>query len=128
MREIGIRLCYIKNYTKTTIQPDFRWKLRNILKEQFDPVEPNAVWCLDITYIGIYTGFVYLTSIMDLYFRKIIPWVLSDTLEAKWVTDAIGRRRKHGAWISQSSCTATVEYGIPMKHIWGDRRLGKELF
>ena len=81
MREIGIRACYTKPYTKTTIQPDFSRKLRNILKEQFDPVEPNAVWCSDITYVWTYTGFVYLTSIMDLYSRKIISWVLSDTLE-----------------------------------------------
>ena len=94
MREIGIRACYTKHYTKTTIQPDFSRKLRNILKEQFAPMEPNAVWCSDITYIWTYTGFVYLTSTMDLYSRKIISWVLSDTLEAKWVVEAIGKAKK----------------------------------
>ena len=36
---------------KTTIQLDFSRKLRNILKEQFHPQTPNAVWCSDITYI-----------------------------------------------------------------------------
>lgn len=94
MREIGIRACYTKHSVKTTIQPDFSKKLRNLLKEQFDPEEPNAVWCSDITYIWTYTGFVYLTSIMDLYSRKIISWVLSDTLEAKWVVEAIGKAKK----------------------------------
>ena len=38
----------------------------------FTPERPNAVWCSDITYIWIADGFVYLTSIMDLYSRKII--------------------------------------------------------
>ena len=94
MREIGIKACYIKHSIKTTIQPDLNRKLRNILKQQFDPEEPNAVWCSDITYIWTYTGFVYLTSIMDLYSRKIIAWVLSDTLEAKWVVEAIEKAKR----------------------------------
>ena len=94
MREMNIKACYIKHYAKTTIQSDFSKKLENILKEQFNPKEPNAVWCSDITYIWTYTGFVYLTSIMDLYSRKIISWVLSDTLETKWVIEAIEKAKK----------------------------------
>lgn len=72
MRKIGIKACYIKHSIKTTIQPDFNRKHRNILKQQFNPKDPNAVWCSNITYIWTNTGFVYLTSIMDLYSRKII--------------------------------------------------------
>lgn len=94
MRKMGIRAYYIKHSIKTTIQPDFNRKLKNILKQQFNPKEPNAVWCSDITYIWTYTGFVYLTSIMDLYSRKIIAWVLSDTLEAKWVVEAIEKAKR----------------------------------
>lgn len=37
---------------------------------------PDAIWCTDITYIWTYEGFVYLTSIMDLYSRKIISFLL----------------------------------------------------
>ena len=43
MRKMGIRACYIKHSIKTTIQPDFNRKLKNILKQQFNPEEPNAV-------------------------------------------------------------------------------------
>lgn len=64
-------------------------ELKNILDEQFNPQEPDAVWCSDITYIWTHEGFVYLTSIMDLYSRKIIAWVLSNTLEAKWIIEAV---------------------------------------
>ena len=66
----------------------------NILKEDFYPEEPDAVWCSDIPYIWTDKGFVYLTSIMDLYARKIIAWVLSDTLEAKHVIKAVEKARK----------------------------------
>ena len=93
MRELGIRAQYVKPYTVTTIDPDFSGRLKNILDEKFNPQEPDAVWCSDITYIWTFEGFVYLTSIMDLYSRKIIAWVLSDTLEAKWVVEAVEKAK-----------------------------------
>lgn len=93
MREMGIKAQYIKPYTITTIDSNFSDELKNILAEEFNPAEPDAVWCSDITYIWTFAGFVYLTSIMDLYSRKIIAWILSDTLEAKWVVDAIHKAK-----------------------------------
>lgn len=94
MRELGIKAQYVKPYTVTTIEPDISSRLRNILKEKFNPEEPDAVWCSDITYIWTYEGFVYLTSIMDLYSRKIISWVLSDTLEAAYVVKAVEKAKR----------------------------------
>lgn len=89
MKELGIKACYIRPYVRTTMDPDFDESLKNLLQEQFDPEKPNAIWCSDITYIHTEEGFVYLTSIMDLYSRKIIAWRLSDTLEAKWVVECV---------------------------------------
>lgn len=94
MRELGIKAQYIKPYTVTTIDSDFSSGLKNILDERFNPERPDAVWCSDITYIWTFEGFVYLTSIMDLYSRKIIAWVLSDTLEAKHVTKAVRKAKQ----------------------------------
>ena len=93
MRELGIKAQYVKPYTVTTIDSDISEDLKNILDEQFNPAEPDAVWCSDITYIWTFAGFVYLTSIMDLYSRKIIAWVLSDTLEAKWLIEAVTKAK-----------------------------------
>ena len=72
MREMGLKAQWIKPYTITTIALDFSETYKNILKKQFNPDTPDAVWCSDITYIWTFDGFVYLTSIMDLYSRKII--------------------------------------------------------
>lgn len=91
---MGIKAQYIKPYTVTTIDSDFSSELKNILDERFNPERPDAVWCSDITYIWTFEGFVYLTSIMDLYSRKIIAWVLSDTLEAKHVTKAVRKEKQ----------------------------------
>lgn len=93
MKEMGIHAQYIKHYTQTTKNSDFSEELKNVLDEQFNPECPNEVWCSDITYIWTYSGFVYLTSIMDLYSRKIISWVLSDTLETKWVVEAVNKAK-----------------------------------
>ena len=94
MRELGIKAQYVKPYTVTTIDSDFSEELKNILDEKFNPAEPDAVWCSDITYIWTFAGFVYLTSIMDLYSRKIIAWVLSYTLEAKWIIEAVTKAQR----------------------------------
>ena len=93
MREMGIKAQWIKPWIATTIDSDFSEEYKNILDEQFNPDNPDAVWCSDITYIWTYEGFVYLTSIMDLYSRKIISWVLSDTLETKWVVEAVNKAK-----------------------------------
>ncbi|MFR4146082.1 MAG: transposase [Mediterraneibacter gnavus] len=53
-----------------------------------------SVCSADTTYIWTFEGFVYLTSIMDLYSRKIISWVLSETLGASHVVECI-EKAKH---------------------------------
>lgn len=93
MKELKIKAQYVKPYTVTTKNSDFSSKLKNILDEQFNPTSPNAAWCTDITYIWTYTGFIYLTSIMDLYSRKIIAWTLSETLEVSCVIDTINKAK-----------------------------------
>lgn len=94
MREMGLKAHYIKPYTQTTIDSDFSQSLQNIVDEQFNPEEPNTVWVSDITYIWTFEGFVYLTSIMDLFSRKIICWVLSRTLEAVHVVEAVEKAKE----------------------------------
>ena len=95
MREMGLKAQWIKHYTITTIALDLSGTYKNILKKQFNPDTSDVVWCSDITYIWTFDGFVYLTSIMDLYSRKIIAWELSRTLEAKWITRAVEKAKKN---------------------------------
>lgn len=44
---------------------------------------PNQVWAIDITYIPMKNGFMYLTAIIDVYSRSIVGWGISNTLEAE---------------------------------------------
>lgn len=47
---------------------------------------PNEVWAIDISYIPMARGFMYLAAIMDLHSRYIVGWSISNTLEAGWIT------------------------------------------
>jgi transposase InsO family protein len=94
MKEMGIRAIYRKKWVKTTIDSDFSSKLENLLKRNFKAIKPNTIWVTDITYIWTITGFVYLTSIMDLFSRKIIAWELTDSLTVDCVTNCIIKAKK----------------------------------
>lgn len=49
----------------------------------------NQVWSLDISYIPMRRGFMYIVAIMDVYSRYILGWSLSNTMEAEWVVDLL---------------------------------------
>ena len=57
----------------------------------------NQVWAVDITYIPMQHGHMYLTAIIDWHSRYIVGWELSDTLEAAPVLEALKIAiEKHG--------------------------------
>lgn len=89
MRELKIRAIWVSPYKRTTIDPDFDNKLKNILDRNFKPSSPNTVWVTDITYVWTLSGFVYLTTVLDLYSRIVVGWHLSDSLSTEGVLKAI---------------------------------------
>jgi putative transposase len=56
----------------------------------------NQVWAVDITYIKLSTGFVYLISIIDVYSRFIIAWSISLTLEEGPCLETLAEALKTG--------------------------------
>ena len=57
----------------------------------------NQVWAMDITYIPMKTGFMYLTAIIDLHSRYVVQWSLSNTMSAEWCTEVLQEAIKnHG--------------------------------
>ena len=93
MKEMGLQAQWVKPWIATTKDSDFSKQLHNILEQRFHPDSPNTVWCTDITYLWTYEGFVYLTTIMDLYARKIIAWTLSRSLDVSCVLETIDKAK-----------------------------------
>jgi len=58
-------------------------------------VRPNQVWSVDITYIRLSRGFVYLVAIMDWYSRKVLSWRLSNTMDAGFCVDSLEEAIRH---------------------------------
>lgn len=59
--------------------------------------QPNQVWCADITYIPMRSGFLYLVAIMDWYSRKVLAWRLSSSMDADFCVEALKEAlAKHG--------------------------------
>lgn len=52
---------------------------------------PNHVWGIDITYIRLHQGWMYLVAILDWYSRFVVSWSLDQTLEMPFVLDAVDR-------------------------------------
>jgi putative transposase len=50
---------------------------------------PNQVWQVDITYLRMEGGFVYLVAIIDVYSRYIVSWSLSNTLDTGFCIEAL---------------------------------------
>jgi len=53
------------------------------------PKHPDHIWGIDITYIRMTGGFMYLVAIIDWYSRYIVSWELSSTLEKGFVLRAL---------------------------------------
>lgn len=49
---------------------------------------PDQVWCADVTYVPMVSGFMYLVAVMDWWSRFVLAWRLSNTLEAGFCVDA----------------------------------------
>ena len=77
MRELGLRSKLSKKFKVTTNSKHNYLVVENILNRLFTVSNPSKVWVSDITYIQTKTGFLYLTTIIDLYDRKVIGWSLS---------------------------------------------------
>ncbi|BDS11456.1 IS3 family transposase [Aureispira anguillae] len=50
---------------------------------------PNQVWAMDITYIPMPKGFLYLTAVIDLYSRFVVSWSISNTMDALWCKNTL---------------------------------------
>ena len=61
----------------------------NVLNREFEAEAPDQKWVTDITYIPTAEGWLYLTTVMDLYSRRIVGWSMASRYSSKLVKDAL---------------------------------------
>lgn len=85
LRLMGIEAIYAKPRTSL---PEPGHQIYPYLLRDLEVSGPDQVWCSDITYVPMATGFMYLVAVMDWWSRYVLGWRLSNTLEAAFCVDA----------------------------------------
>jgi putative transposase len=94
MRRMGIEALYRKRSTSRR-QPGsavYPYLLRGLSVDR-----PNQVWAMDITYIPMAKGFVFLAAVMDWHSRRVLAWKVSITMDVGFCMEAVEEAlKRHG--------------------------------
>lgn len=115
LRLMGLMAIYPKKNLSKLGQAIY---IRPYLLKGINIVRPNQVWAIDITYIPLSRGFLYLTAIIDIYSRYVVGWCVSNSLDASYslnvMKDAVLRHGKpeiiNSDQGSQFTCHDWIEY------------------
>ncbi len=86
MKRMGIEALYRK---PNTSKPEPGHKIYPYLLRNLPVIRPNQVWAMDITYVPMARGFVYLAAVVDWFSRRVLAWRLSITMEAGFCVEAL---------------------------------------
>ena len=86
MRRMGIEALYRR---PRTTKPEPGHKIYPYLLRGTEITRPNQVWAMDITYIPMARGFVYLAVVLDWATRRVLSWRLSITMEAAFCVETL---------------------------------------
>jgi putative transposase len=86
MRRMGIEALYRR---PNTSKPCPGHKIYPYLLRGLAVERPNQVWAMDITYIPMARGFVYLAAVVDWFSRRVLAWRVSITLEVDFCLEAV---------------------------------------
>jgi putative transposase len=94
MKCMGIEAIYRR---PNTSKPAPGHKIYPYLLRKMAVDRPNQVWAMDITYIPMARGFVYLAAVVDWFSRRVLAWRVSITMETEFCLDAVEEAlAKHG--------------------------------
>jgi len=98
IRRLMRKMCIEAIYPKINLSRLGKAKyIHPYLLREIEIIRPNQVWAIDISYVPMKKGFMYLTVVIDWYSRCIVGWQLSNTLEAETQTDLVERLvKKYG--------------------------------
>lgn len=86
MKKMAIEALYRR---PNTSKPAPGHKIYPYLLRNLAVTRPNQVWAMDITYVPMARGFVYLAAVIDWFSRKVLAWRLSITLSADFCVEAL---------------------------------------
>ncbi|CAN1504442.1 Tra5 Transposase and inactivated derivatives [Burkholderiaceae bacterium] len=117
MRKMGIEATYRKSNTS---QRNFAHKVYPYLLRNLTIDRVNQVWAMDITYLPMKRGFLYLAAVIDWLSRKILSFRLSNTMHTDFCIEAVHEAiQKYGVPeimnTDQGSQFTSLEFTAPLK-------------
>ena len=119
MRRMGITALYRR---PRTTQPHPGHRVFPYLLRTLEVTAPDQVWAMDITYLPMRRGFLYLVAVLDWATRRVLAWRLSNTLTVDCCLDALAAAsRAHGCPVilntdQGSQFTSTAFVGLVQQH------------
>ena len=86
MRRMGVEAIYRR---PNTSMPAPGHRIYPYLLRTLAITRPNQVWAMDISYIPMARGFVYLAAVVDWFSRRVLAWRLSITMETSFCIEAL---------------------------------------
>jgi len=86
MPRMGIEALY--RHPRTT-QPHPGHRVFPYLLRELEILQPNHVWAMDLTYIPMRRGFLYLVAVLDWATRRVLAWGLSNTMTTDCCLDTL---------------------------------------
>jgi transposase InsO family protein len=112
MKKKNIRSVTVKRFKQTTNSNHHYGLVENKLSQEFTTTGYNQVWFSDITYIRTGEGWLYLTSVIDLFDRKVIGWQLGNSLRAEdTVIPALNKACSNRGYTSRSAAYFSFRQG-----------------
>jgi len=95
-----------RKWVTTTVRDHSARPAPDLVDRNFTATGPNQLWVADITYIPIWSGFMYLAVVLDVWSRKVVGWSMQSHLGSEIVLAALDmalvRRRPRGEVIHHS--------------------------
>ena len=86
MKRMGIEALYRR---PNTSKPAPGHKIYPYLLRGLAVARPNQVWAMDITYVPMARGFIYLAAVVDWFSRRVLSWRVSITMEVEFCLEAV---------------------------------------
>ena len=89
MRRQGLQGARRGKVKRTTIADPQAVRAGDLVKRDFNPEAPDRLWVADFTYVLTWSGWVYVSFVIDAYARRILGWRCSTRMTTPLVLDAI---------------------------------------
>lgn len=106
MRAADLSGLHKRRKGKTTIRVQGVRVASDLVERDFNPDQPNRLWCADLKEIPTWEGKLYLASVIDCFSRRVVGWSMRPDMQAELVVDAlemaVARRRPQPGLVHHS--------------------------